>query len=100
MIRPPAKRTVVVILLALAVAGCDEDKDEVWTLYRSSPIAADLTIHVATFDATEGRGYNRDGCIIARDLLQQHSQAGQVSRYWCERGWASGAQGRKAWGRW
>ena len=57
-----------------------------WTLYRSSPIAADLTVHVATFDTVEGKGYNRDGCEIARKLFQDHTPAGEVSRYWCERG--------------
>ncbi len=91
---------VTAAVLGLAVGACGEDKDEVWTLYRSSPVAADLTIHVATFDATKRRGYNRDGCTIARDLFWQYSQAGQVSRYWCERGWSPGAQGRKRWGRW
>lgn len=60
-----------------------------YTLYRNSALpvnGAAFRIHVATFDAYEGKaeGYNRENCDIARNLFQE--QLGVTVRYWCEKG--------------
>jgi hypothetical protein len=44
----------------------------------------DVRIHVATFDAAEGEGYNRENCDTASQLFQ--AQPGIKVRYWCEKG--------------
>jgi hypothetical protein len=77
---------------AVALLACARtSSDAVYTLVRSS--AADqstrssgppLRLHVATFDAAEGEGYNVANCEIARTLFE--SQPGVTVRYWCERG--------------
>lgn len=60
--------------------------DSTYTLYRSSATAggANMRVHVATFDATDGSTYNRDNCEIAKNLFQ--GQPGVTVTYWCERG--------------
>lgn len=57
---------------------------EVYTLYRDSVLSPAFRIHVATFDAKDGRDYNRENCMIARDLFQR--QEGVQVNYWCEPG--------------
>jgi hypothetical protein len=55
----------------------------VYTLYRDSPAFA-MRIHVATFDAADGRDYNHYNCEIIRDLAA--NRPGIMVRYWCEPG--------------
>lgn len=70
---------------AMGISGCDQwDGDRApYTLYRGS-IVGDMRIHLATFDADEGRNYNQNNCQLAADLFQQ--QPGVTVRYWCEKG--------------
>ena len=73
------------LVLVPVLAGCSPKADDavIYTLYRSSA-AAEMRIHVATFDATEAEAYNRDNCQIAAVLFQ--AQPGVVVHYWCEKG--------------
>lgn len=73
------------VALVSVLAGCAPKADDsvIYTLYRSSA-AADMRIHVATFDATETEGYNRENCQIAAALFK--AQPGVVVQYWCEKG--------------
>lgn len=74
------------ICLTLAIAGCS-DGGEVYTLYRDNARFRDMRIHVATFDADEGGGYNLMNCNHAVDLyLEREKAEGKTTRYWCERG--------------
>jgi len=57
------------------------NKPKPYVLYRSSVVGVER-IHIATFDADEGEGYNGANCEIARDLFQK--QPGVKVRYWCE----------------
>lgn len=65
--------------------------DGVFTLYRSGVSTPEVgismenaRIHIATFDADESEGYNRENCEIASKLFQ--AQPGVKVRYWCEKG--------------
>lgn len=77
-------RTVVPLVAAIALAACGEAPDrKVYTLYRSA-IAGDESIHVATFDSTEGASFNQQNCSEVAILIR--SQPGVTVRYWCEPG--------------
>lgn len=74
---------------ALLLVGCVESSDDnIYTLYRGSPISNEMRVHMATFDSNEGGRsiltYNRDNCEIAADLFK--SQPGVTVGYWCEKG--------------
>ena len=73
------------LALVSVLAGCAPKADDsvIYTLYRSSA-AAEMRIHVATFDATEAEAYNRENCQMAAALFQ--AQPGVVVHYWCEKG--------------
>lgn len=43
-----------------------------------------MRLHVATFDATDGKDYNRENCQAAANLFVR--QPGVTVRYWCENG--------------
>jgi len=60
---------------------------DVFTLYRSSAIRNGETwrLHVATFDAKDGKEYNNENCEIARELFQK--QPDVTVHYWCEKGY-------------
>ncbi len=67
----------------LFVSGCGPD--DVYTLYRASPLSHSMRIHMATFDADgEGTSYNRDNCNLTARLFME--QPGVTVRYWCEAG--------------
>jgi hypothetical protein len=82
----------VLLMLAAALAGWDRaladcdgtPQDAVYTLYRDSPLIPGQRTHVATFDSAEGEVYNRNNCLIARDLFVR--QPGVLAQFWCERG--------------
>ena len=59
--------------------------DEVYTLFRGSPVDKDHRYKIATFDAIHGESYNRENCIIARNLFS--SQPGVTVDYWCHNGY-------------
>lgn len=76
-------RNFIVILGAgIALAGCFNRADT-YTLYRTSPFGV-ARIHVATFDAIDGEGYNKENCDITAKLFMQ--QPGVKVTYWCEKG--------------
>lgn len=60
---------------------------QVYTLYRNSAADRSMRLHVATFDATHGESYNRENCIIARNLFE--GQPGVTVDYWCDNGYAT-----------
>ena len=78
-------RLFLALAVVSALAGCapQPDDSKTYTLYRSSA-AAEMRIHVATFDATEAEAYNRENCQLAASLFR--AQPGVVVRYWCEKG--------------
>jgi hypothetical protein len=76
-------------ILTLILSGCKSvglktSEDQVYTLYRNSPIDKNMRIHMATFDADEKEAYNKENCEIGRDLFMD--QAGVTAQYWCEKG--------------
>ncbi len=76
------RRRTAIALAPLILAGCFDGG--AYTLYRNSPIDAAMRIHVATFDAADGDGYNQENCLLAADLFK--AQPGVTSRFWCEKG--------------
>ncbi|HFF5999867.1 TPA: hypothetical protein ACGY71_001349 [Stenotrophomonas maltophilia] len=77
-------KQAIAAIAIVALAGCSVASDaNTYALYRSSTVL-DGRIHVATFDAKEDEGYNRDNCETARGLFQ--GQPGVEVRYWCEKG--------------
>jgi hypothetical protein len=72
---------IVITLAVTSIAGCGEST---YTLYRNSVTDEGLRIHVSTFNANEGEGYNRGNCEIARELFQ--NQDGVKVRFLCEKG--------------
>lgn len=61
--------------------------DDVFTLYRNSAVLNGQTwrLHVATFDANDGKDYNQENCDVARELFQK--QQNVTVHYWCEKGY-------------
>ncbi len=47
----------VLLPITLLIGGCDDD-DDTYILYRGSTVAGVKRIHVASFDAADGDGYN------------------------------------------
>jgi hypothetical protein len=76
-------RIAAIAVLSL-LAGCGvatEDDNDVYTLYRRSPVGEDR-VHVATFDADQSGDYNLDNCLITRDHFKERA----VVEFWCEKG--------------
>lgn len=76
-------RSSSVFLLVVAMIGCTNE-NEVFTLYRASPLDKFMRIHVATFDAVDGPKYNQENCNAALALFE--AQPGVTVKYWCEKG--------------
>jgi hypothetical protein len=74
---------VAAAALTLLVASCGGGSES-YTLYRNSPVDANMRIHVASFDAADGSKYNNENCNVAADLFKK--QQGVTVRYWCEQG--------------
>lgn len=72
---------------AQADIGLRKSGDDAFTLYRSSALRDGQTwrLHVATFDARDGKDYNQDNCEVARELFQK--QPDVTVHYWCEKGY-------------
>ena len=69
---------------AAATGSADDASAAVFTLYRNSNVNGALRMHVATFDAADGRAYNHANCSQAADALG--GQPGVKTRFWCEPG--------------
>lgn len=86
--RRPIRILAPGLLLGLAAAGCDADRqstaDPVWTLYRQDAVMERR--HMATFDAwnRSGEPFNHELCQTARRSLASDAEPGV--RYWCELG--------------
>lgn len=67
--------------------GFRTSEDDVFTLYRSSAVNGGATwrLHVATFDASDGKAYNLENCETAKSLFQ--AQPMVTVRFWCEKGY-------------
>lgn len=77
-------RVACIVASGLSTAGCAPGDGSVYTLYRNSPLDANMRIHVASFDTADGEAYNRENCEIAADLFK--GQPGVVAKFWCEKG--------------
>jgi hypothetical protein len=76
---------LMALTFSASVAAASSTPDEqVFTLYRNSVTDANMRIHVATFDASDGREYNRGNCDQAQELFQH--QPGVKTKFWCEKG--------------
>jgi hypothetical protein len=62
---------LVLILLSILCISCSDSNG--YTLYRNSVAGADMRIHVASFDSTDGDDYNRINCQIAQELFQKQN---------------------------
>lgn len=81
--------TLFVAIIALASCSQFPASKSAFTLYRNSmldnpTLDKSSRIHIATFDADDGRDYNQGNCELARQLFQ--SQLGVETRFWCEMG--------------
>lgn len=74
-------RTIAIASTILLV-GCEARPNETVYLYRSTVAGSPSeSIHVASFDAKDGRAYNEENCMIVRGLMER--QPGVVVGYWC-----------------
>ena len=80
------KLLTVALAASWLISGCSrEARDgELFTLYRSSVTDANMRLHIATFDASDGESYNRENCELARELFQ--AQPSVRTKFWCEKG--------------
>ncbi|CAN1520802.1 hypothetical protein MCEKH45_01098 [Methylophilaceae bacterium] len=77
------KKLIPVILFIFPIiSACSSDAT--YTLYRNSVTDPLMRLHVATFDANDGAGYNQGNCQIAQELFQ--NQEGVTTKFWCEKG--------------
>ena len=68
-----------------ACGGASSPSDaSIFVLYRNSVTDENMRLHVATFDAADGEGYNRGNCDQAKELFQ--TQPGVKTKFWCEKG--------------
>jgi hypothetical protein len=74
------KRYALLLVLPLLAACSDSE----YTLYRNSITDANMRIHVASFNTSDGDAYNNENCNLAAKLFQ--SQPGVETRFWCEKG--------------
>lgn len=76
------------VLLGMVLVAADSalsaDVSETVTLYRNSLLDRDIRIHIATFDASEGRAYNSENFELAAELFE--AQPDVRTRFWCEPG--------------
>ncbi len=94
-------KTIIImnfLLLAALTSSCAQTRT--YTLYRNSPMSADLRGHFATFDSDDGGSfnpfYNQGNCDMVIKLLNANVQAmiiqngGDPSEnkigFWCEEG--------------
>lgn len=85
--RSPGLAVLFVCCAAISAttsAAPDDNSGVVFTLYRNSAVNGALRMHVATFDAADGKAYNMANCGQAADLFE--GQPGVKTRFWCEPG--------------
>ena len=70
--------------ISATTTAATDDNSVVFTLYRNSAVNGTLRMHVATFDAADGKAYNLANCDHAADLFE--GQPGVKTRFWCEPG--------------
>jgi hypothetical protein len=72
-------------LAGLALAGCERPvpDGEVATLYRQSVVGMER-VHLATFDARDGRNFNWLNCSATAESLNARDDT--LVPYWCEQG--------------
>ena len=79
------KTIILPMIILLLILGTKVSaNDMATTLYRTSLIIENARMHVATFNADAGEGYNWDNCLIAAKLFQ--SQPDVKTYFWCEKG--------------
>lgn len=71
-------------ITATTTTAATDDNAVVFTLYRNSAVNGTLRMHVATFDAADGKAYNQANCHNVADLFE--GQPGVKTRFWCEPG--------------
>ena len=76
------KRTFL-LLATLNLIACTSS-GTTFTLYRNSVLDANMRIHVATFDTSDGDAYNAENCRLAAELFRD--QQGVMTSFWCEKG--------------
>jgi hypothetical protein len=76
------KIIATILVLSSIIAACSSDTT--YTLYRNSVTDPLMRLHIATFDANDGIGYNQENCKIAQELFQ--NQEGITTKFWCEKG--------------
>jgi hypothetical protein len=76
----------LVPVCAVLLGGClaCSRGEGTYTLYRNEASSDTTRLHVATFDAEDGEGYNHDACEQTRELFQV--QPSTRAKYWCEKG--------------
>src|SRR5690606_2831845 len=87
------------LLLAAIVGGCSPQgsvgRDRAVTLYRNSPLASEVRVHWATFDASDVSNYNLGNCQMAARILNANLRASAEAEakqptpnvgFWCEVG--------------
>ena len=79
------KTIILPMIILLLILGTKVSADDMaTTLYRTSLIIENARMHVATFNADAGEGYNWDNCLQAAKLFQ--SQPDVKTYFWCEKG--------------
>lgn len=78
------KKIALAVGLVLAGPTWGQNDGGIFTLYRNSVLDGSMRVHIATFDAREGRHYNAANCAIAADLFQEQDSV--KTRFWCEPG--------------
>lgn len=84
-------RLHMIMLAAVAVLSGCSDRDDVYTLYRTSSVQPDYRMHMATFDVKGGGSSNGENCRIAAELFTRNMFAlnggrNPGTRFWCETG--------------
>ena len=74
----------LVLVSALALAGCAPQHTPTYTLYRTSRAPRIARVHVATFASADGDEYNHENCQTVADLFMRAPNV--RVRYWCEMG--------------
>ena len=79
------KLTGTTLILILQASAHASSPDQIFTLYRTSPVGQER-IHVATFDAAgEAPDYNHGNCeMVVRALSNEPGVP--AGYYWCEPG--------------
>jgi len=78
------KDAMFLAIVAMCVGCTGGEEGQTFTLYRNSVLDANMRLHVATFNTTDGEAYNRENCEVAQHLFQ--AQPDVKTKFWCEKG--------------